>query len=169
MSDGYGRIAFTQDVQKQQERFGSRRFYARHEARHGIFAGADPLTDDVRAYLAERDSFYLATVSETGWPYVQFRGGPPGFLKVLTDHTIGWADFRGNLQYNSAGNVQGNNRVALIVMSYPTRERLEIYGRAAVTYADEDPLTIAALVDDRYHAVVERGVVVTVEAFEWNC
>ncbi len=169
MSDSYDHIAFTEDVQKQQERYGSRRFYARHQARHGSAEGADPLTEDVRDYLAARDSFYLATVSETGWPYVQYRGGPPGFLKVLTDHSIGWADFRGNLQYISTGNVRGNDRVALIVMNYPTRERLKIYGHATVKYASEEPAALAGLVDDRYDAVVERGVVVTVEAFDWNC
>jgi uncharacterized protein len=105
MSQSYGRIAFTDAVAAQQERFGSRRFYAQHQTRAEADGGSDALTDDVRDYLSGRDSFYLATVSETGWPYVQYRGGPLGFLRVLNEHTIGWADYRGNLQYTSTGNL----------------------------------------------------------------
>ncbi|MGV7778848.1 pyridoxamine 5'-phosphate oxidase family protein, partial [Mycobacterium kansasii] len=86
--------------------------------------GPDPLTDDERDYLNERDSFFLASVGATGWPYVQFRGGPPGFLRVIDDRTIGWADFRGNLQYISTGNVAGDNRVAIIAMDYAHKRRL---------------------------------------------
>lgn len=169
MSKSYGRIAFTDAVAAQQERFGSRRFYARHQTRAEDGDGSDALTGDVRDYLAGRDSFYLATVSETGWPYVQYRGGPPGFLQVLSDHTIGWADFRGNFQYISTGNLAGADRVALIVMDYPSRRRLKIYGHASIHDADEEPDLVGRLADDRYEAVVERAVVVTVAAFDWNC
>ena len=169
MSRSYGRIAFTPAVQHEQERHGSRRFYRRHQARAEDVADGDALTDEVRAYLSDRDSFYLASVSETGWPYVQFRGGPPGFLTVLSDHTIGWADFRGNLQYVSVGNVRGNDRVALIVMHYPSRQRLKIYGHASIAEGDSASQVLARLADDRYEAVVERAVVVTVAAFDWNC
>jgi len=127
------------------------------------------MSEDEREYLAERDSFYLATVSETGWPYVQFRGGPPGFLRVVDAHTIGWADFRGNLQYISTGNLAGNDRVALIVLDYPNRQRLKIYGRARVAYLEEEPDLVAQLELPEYDAVVQRAVIVTVEAFDWNC
>src|SRR5271165_4641020 len=160
MSAGYGRIAFTKAVQDEQEHHGSRRFYARHQARAEQAGGPDQLTDEVRDYLSERDSFYLASVSETGWPYVQFRGGPAGFLTVLSQHTVGWADFRGNLQYISTGNLRSDDRVALIVMDYPNRQRLKIY---------KVPELVAQLTRQRYDAVIERAVIVQVEAFDWNC
>ncbi len=169
MSKSYGRIAFTDAVAAQQERYGSRRFYTRHQARADDSDGVDALTDEVRDYLAGRDSFYLATVSATGWPYVQYRGGPPGFLQVLSDHTIGWADFRGNFQYISTGNLTGADRVALIVMDYPSRQRLKVYGHATIHYADAEPDLVGRLADDRYEAVIERAVVVSVAAFDWNC
>lgn len=100
---------------------------------------------------------------------MQFRGGPPGFLRVRGDSTIGWADFQGNLQYISTGNVTGDDRVALIVMDYPHRRRLKIYGRARIVYLDDDADLVAELSMPDYPAVIERGVIVTVEAFDWNC
>jgi predicted pyridoxine 5'-phosphate oxidase superfamily flavin-nucleotide-binding protein len=169
VSNGYGRIAFTPAVQDQQERHGSKRFYDRQATRPGRAGGPDPLTDEVRNYLAERDSFYLASVSETGWPYIQFRGGPAGFLTVLSEDTIGWADFRGNLQYISAGNLHHDDRVALIVMNYPARRRLKIYGHATVHEADEAPALVERVAERHYDAVVERAIVVQVEAYDWNC
>ena len=169
MSNGYGRIAFTPAVQDQQEHHGSRHFYDRQTARADRTAGPDPLTDEVRNYLSKRDSFYLASVSETGWPYIQFRGGPPGFLTVLSNDTIGWADFRGNLQYISTGNLHHDDRVALIVMDYPARRRLKIYGHATVHDAEEAPALVERLAERHYDAVIERAVVVQVEAYDWNC
>jgi predicted pyridoxine 5'-phosphate oxidase superfamily flavin-nucleotide-binding protein len=171
MSRHYQDIAFTEAVSTVQERYGSRQLYDRRRARADgtEAAGGDALSDDERAYLSERDSFYLATVSATGWPYVQFRGGPPGFLQVIDDHTIGWADFRGNLQYISTGNAAGDDRVALIAMDYPTRQRLKIYGRARVAYAEDEPELVARLSLPDYDAVVQRAVVVSVAAFDWNC
>lgn len=133
MSRHYDAIAFTEAVSDIQRRYGSQAFYDRQRARGLLGDGAtggDALTHDERDYLGERDCFYLATVSETGWPYVQFRGGPPGFLRLIDDHTLGWADFRGNLQYVSMGNLVHNDRVAMIAMDYPNRQRLKIYGRA---------------------------------------
>jgi len=108
----YGDIAFTDSVSAVQERYGSRAFYARRALRRPGGGGPDPITPDVRDYLGTRDSCYLATVGETGWPYVQFRGGPPGFLRVLDDHRVGWAEYRGNLQYVSTGNLAHGGRVA---------------------------------------------------------
>ncbi|GAA3938564.1 pyridoxamine 5'-phosphate oxidase family protein [Actinoplanes auranticolor] len=166
MSAHYADIAFTDQVGEVQERYGSQEFYARRRNRH---FGPDRFTSDVRTFLAARDSFYLATVSESGWPYVQYRGGPPGFLRVRDDNTIAWADFQGNLQYISTGNIAGDNRVALIVMDYPHRRRLKIYGHARVVYPDDDADLIAELSNPDYRAVIERGVIVTVEAFDWNC
>ena len=169
MSKHYGTIAFTDDVRAVQCHHGSQVFYDRKRIAGEATPGPDPLTDEEKDYLAERDSFYLATVSETGWPYVQFRGGPKGFLRILDVHSIGWADFRGNLQYISAGNLAGDNRVAIIAVDYVHRRRLKIFGHARTVTAEEDPQLADALKDPAYKAVVERAVVVDVEAFDWNC
>ena len=169
MSNHYGAIAFTDAVVDVQREHGSDGFYGRKRVQGRAAPGTDALTDDEREYLAERDGFYLASVSETGWPYVQFRGGPPGFLRVVDEHTIGWADFRGNLQYITTGNVSGDDRVALIVLDYAQRRRLKIFGHARVVTATEDPALVKSLADPGYAAEVERAVLVTVEAFDWNC
>ena len=169
MSKHYGAIAFTEAVRDVQRDHGSHGFYDRKRVQGKAAPGIDALTEDEKDYLVERDSFYLATVSETGWPYVQFRGGPTGFLHIVDDHTIGWADFRGNLQYISTGNLAGDNRVALIAMDYVHRRRLKIYGRARIVTAEEDPALLRTFADPAYDAVVERAVLVTVEAFDWNC
>jgi uncharacterized protein len=169
VSKHYGTIAFTDDVRAVQCHHGSQAFYDRKRIAGEATPGPDPLTEDERDYLAERDSFYLATVSDTGWPYVQFRGGPKGFLRVLDVHSIGWADFRGNLQYISAGNLAGDNRVSIIAVDYVHRRRLKIFGHARIVTAEEDPQLADALKDPAYKAVVERAVVIDVEAFDWNC
>lgn len=169
MSKHYGAIAFTDAVVDVQREHGSDGFYGRKRVQGKAVPGIDALTDDEREYLAERDGFYLASVSETGWPYVQFRGGPPGFLRVVDDHTIGWADFRGNLQYITTGNVGGDNRVALIVLDYAQRRRLKIFGHARVVTVADDAALVQSFADPGYAAEVERAVLVTVEAFDWNC
>lgn len=169
VSKHYGVIAFTDAVHEVQQRYGSNGFYDRKRVQGAAAPGADALTDDEKDYLAERDSFYLASVSETGWPYVQFRGGPAGFLRVVDDNTIGWADFRGNLQYISTGNLARNNRVALIAVDYVQRRRLKIFGRARVVTAEDDRTLVESFADPGYDAVAERAVLVTVEAYDWNC
>jgi predicted pyridoxine 5'-phosphate oxidase superfamily flavin-nucleotide-binding protein len=169
MSSHYGTVAFTDDVRDAQRHYGSRAIYARVESRARATSGPDPLTETERDFLAARDGFYLATVGETGWPYVQYRGGPPGFLRVVDENTLGWADFQGNLQYISTGNLAGDDRVSLIVMDYAHRRRLKVFGRARVVTATAEPQVIARLADAEYDAVVERGVLVSVEAFDWNC
>jgi predicted pyridoxine 5'-phosphate oxidase superfamily flavin-nucleotide-binding protein len=108
-------------------------------------------------------------VSETGWPYVQHRGGPAGFLKVLDARTIGYADFTGNRQYISAGNLAGDDRVCLFLMDYPHQARLKILGRARVIDEDSDPELLARLDNPHYRARVERGIVIRIEGFDWNC
>lgn len=168
MSRHDGDIDFTDHVNAVQDRYGSGAFYSRHRAPTGRPAVPDAMTSDVRDFLAGRDSFYLATVSQTGWPYVQYRGRPPGLLELIDEYTLGWADFRGNLQYISIGNLSTNERVSMIVMDYPHRRRLKIFGQARVVFAEDDPALIATLTRPEYHAVVERGVVVSVEAFDWN-
>lgn len=169
MSHSYASIAFTQRVRDLQDQHGSGPTYARHVARAGDDVGHDPLDDHVRDFLAERDGFYLASVSETGWPYVQFRGGAAGFLRVVDDHTLGWADFRGNLQYVSTGNVAGDDRVSLIVMDHAHRRRLKIFGRARVVSREDDTVLADRLSTADHEGHVERSVLVDVEAYDWNC
>ena len=169
MSKHYASIAFTDDVRAVQSDHGSDAFYGRKIVAGKAAPGRDPLTEDEKDYLSERDGFYLASVSETGWPYVQFRGGKPGFIHVVDDHTIGWADFRGNLQYISTGNMTGDDRVAIIVLDYAHQRRLKIFGHARIVTADEDPALLKALTDATDDSVVERAVLVDVEAYDWNC
>jgi len=162
----YTRIAFTDSVQRAQERYGGRDAAARVA---GWSVDDRTLTARERDHVEARDGFYMATVSEDGWPYVQFRGGPPGFLKVLDEHTLGFADLRGNRQYVSTGNLSANDRVALILMDYPRRARLKLYARAEVHAADERPELLARLADPADAARAERVVLLHVEAFDWNC
>jgi predicted pyridoxine 5'-phosphate oxidase superfamily flavin-nucleotide-binding protein len=169
MSKHYGEIAFTDAVRDVQDRYGSGAFYEAKTMRAHTAESPDALTEDAREFLGQRDGFYMATVSETGWPYLQFRGGPVGFLRVIDEHTVGWADFRGNLQYISTGNLGADDRVALFAMDYAHRRRLKIYGHARIVTADDDPDLAAALADPSYDAKVERAVIVHVEAFDWNC
>lgn len=118
------------------------------------------------AFIASRDSFYLASISEVGWPYVQHRGGPPGFLRVIDEHTLGFADFRGNRQYLTLGNTAVNPRVSLFLMDYARRRRLKIFGRLSVS---DDAAFVAQLRTPSHDATVERGIRIDVEATDWNC
>jgi uncharacterized protein len=120
-------------------------------------------------FIAARDSFYMATVSETGWPYVQHRGGPAGFLRIIDDKTLAFADFRGNRQYISLGNVAANDRVALFLMDYPNRRRLKIYARIEVTDLTADSALAEKLALPGYKAKPERVYLLHLEAFDWNC
>jgi uncharacterized protein len=169
MSKHYAGIAFTDPVRTVQAEHGSADFYGAKADQARALPGTDQLTGREIDYLAQQDGFYMATVSETGWPYVQYRGGPQGFLRVLDPATIGWADFRGNLQYVSTGNLATNDRVALIVLDYRRQQRLKIYGRARIVRTEDDPELVAQLNDPSYDAIVERGVLITVDAFDWNC
>ena len=121
------------------------------------------------AFIEARDGFFQATVNQDGWPYVQFRGGPAGFLKVLDDQTIGYADFRGNVQYVSVGNMADNDRGALILMGQARRKRLKIWARARIVHAGDEPELVARLTDPDYPAKIERAVILTIEALDWNC
>jgi uncharacterized protein len=166
MSRAFSDIAFTPAVRAVQTRRGSRAAYARLDQ---ATDPRDTLTPAEAEFIAARDGFYQATVSETGWPYVQFRGGPAGFLKVLNAKTLGYADFRGNVQYVSVGNLAGNDRVALMLMDYANRRRLKILGRARLVEERDDPALLARLALPGYKARVERAVIVTVHAYDWNC
>jgi predicted pyridoxine 5'-phosphate oxidase superfamily flavin-nucleotide-binding protein len=126
-------------------------------------------TEAEAAYLSLRDSFYIATVAENGWPYVQHRGGPPGFMRVLDDTTLGFADFRGNRQYISVGNLAADHRACLILMDYPRRQRLKILGHVEIKDLKNDPELAAKLAVPDYKAKVERAFLLHLTAFDWNC
>ncbi len=167
MPHHYARIAFTPAVQAEQEKHGSRGQYARMQAQAGP---NQRLGEPEAELLREADSFYLASVSETGWPYVQHRGGPAGFLKVVSPSRLAFADFRGNRQYVTAGNAATEDRVALIVMDHAHRRRLKLFGRLRfVDAAVADPTLVGAVVHPDYPARVERIALIDVEAFDWNC
>jgi predicted pyridoxine 5'-phosphate oxidase superfamily flavin-nucleotide-binding protein len=129
----------------------------------------DRFTDNEAAFIAARDSFYLASVSESGWPYVQHRGGPPGFLKLLDDRTLAFADFRGNRQYISLGNIAADDRVALILVDYPNRARLKILAHMEARDLSADPELADRLALPGYKGRPERGFVLRLETFDWNC
>lgn len=165
MAKNYAEIAFTESVKRQQEQYGSRQQYARMDR----LARGTTLTFAETEFIAARDGFYLATVGEHGYPYVQFRGGPPGFLRVMDSQTLGYADFRGNRQYLTVGNLDQNDRAALILMDYANRSRLKIYARIEVIHANDRPDLIERLRVPGYDAEVERAMLLHVEAFDWNC
>ncbi len=166
MAHPFGSLVFTPVVQALQERHGSRRQYARILSSPGPAA---PLGADEEAFIADRDSFYMASVGETGWPYVQHRGGPAGFLKVIDPHTIAFADFAGNKQFVSTGNLSNDGRVALILVDYPSQSRLKILGHARVIEGEAAGEWVAAVQDPSYKATVERVFVIHVDAVDWNC
>lgn len=157
-------IAFTPAVKAVQERLGSRQAYAGKEARGG-WSGT--ITDDLARFIAERDSLYLGTVSANGGPYIQHRGGPRGFLKVLDKNTLGFADYRGNRQYISMGNLSENDRACIFLMDYPKRRRIKIWGRAE--FVEDDAGLLKRLVDADYKANPERALIFHVDAWDVNC
>jgi uncharacterized protein len=129
----------------------------------------DRFTESETAFIGERDSFYMATVTENGWPYVQHRGGPRGFLKLLDDKTLGFADFRGNRQYISLGNVAADDRVALILVDYPNRSRLKILAHMEARDIREEPELAERLIVPGYKGKPERAFLLRLESFDWNC
>jgi predicted pyridoxine 5'-phosphate oxidase superfamily flavin-nucleotide-binding protein len=161
MAHALGSLLFTPVVQALQERHGSRRQYARMAASPGPTA---PLGSDEAALIAERDSFYMASVGETGWPYVQHRGGPAGFLKVIDPQTIAFADFGGNKQFISAGNLSRDERVAIILVDYPAQSRLKILGHVRTIEGAAMADWLPAVQDPAYKATIERVFVVHVDA-----
>jgi predicted pyridoxine 5'-phosphate oxidase superfamily flavin-nucleotide-binding protein len=157
-------IAFTPAVKDLQERKGSRRGYAGMEERGGW---SDRVDSDLAAFIAERDSFYLGTASAEGQPYIQHRGGPKGFLKVLDESTLAFADYAGNRQYISMGNLSENDQAYMFLMDYPNRRRVKIWGHAEVI--EDDPALLERLVDPAYKARPERVFVFHIEAWDTNC
>ena len=165
MGHQFAQIAFTDSVREVQESHGSREGYSGMEdgEDHNHLLGARET-----AFIQARDSFYMASVSETGWPYVQHRGGPPGFMRVLDEKTLGFADFAGNRQFLSVGNLRKDDRVSLFFMDYPNRTRLKLLGRVRELGKDDTELLPQLKLND-YRARVERGFIIRVEAFDWNC
>lgn len=157
-------LAFTPEVIAQQQHFGSRASYAQAAAGRAM----DRLGDEEKTFLEARDGVYIATVASDGWPYVQFRGGPPGFIHVLDHRTIAFADVRGNRQYISTGHLSHDDRLALIAMDYADPSRLKLFGHAELIEPDADP-ALASVLEQRTDGRVERIVRIRVAGLDWNC
>jgi predicted pyridoxine 5'-phosphate oxidase superfamily flavin-nucleotide-binding protein len=165
MAKNFAEIAFTDAVKKLQEKHGSRRGYERMER----FSKVDGLTDHEMSFIQNRDSFYLASIGAKEFPYIQHRGGPKGFLKVLDSKRIGFIDFIGNKQYVSVGNMATNTNVALIMIDYPTRTRLKIYAKSEVIELKDNPELYEIVDLEDYKFRPERMMVFHIEAYDWNC
>jgi predicted pyridoxine 5'-phosphate oxidase superfamily flavin-nucleotide-binding protein len=167
MGRRFAELAFTPLVKEQQLRHGSRRQYERIEQYDNA---GNRLGPDEQAFIRERDGFYMASVGESGWPYIQFRGGPRGFFQVIDDQTLGFADLRGNKQYISTGNLLQNDRVALFLMDYPAQSRLKILGHVEI---HEDGVLAKQWIErlrvPGEKSPAERALLIRVEAFDWNC
>ena len=166
MKQNFTQFAFTDSVRKEQEKYGSRKSYQRMEEN-----GPDQsqIFQRETTHIEAMDSFYMSTVGENGWPYVQFRGGPKGFLKVIDSQTVGYADFRGNMQYISTGNIRATKKAVLILLDYPTKTRLKIWAETEILDPDEHPKLKDQLVLTDYKAKVERLVIFNIKSFDWNC
>ncbi len=165
MNQNFTQFAFTDSVKKAQEHYGTRDSYARMETSGDRFS----LTYNEIAFIESRDSFYMGTVGENGWPYVQFRGGPKGFLKVIDESTIAYVDFRGNGQYISTGNINGSSKTSLFLMDYPTKKRLKIWAETTITPANDNEQLLKQLQVHGYKARIERIVIFKIQAYDWNC
>jgi uncharacterized protein len=167
MAQNYIHTLFTDAARDMQEQAGSRTAYARME--EGAEGNPDLLGKKEAMFISARDSFYIASVTADGWPYVQHRGGPAGFVKLLDGNRIAFADFRGNKQYVSTSNLQAEPRVSLFLMDYPNKRRLKIIGKAQIVELDDDPELVTSLMSADYKAVPERVYVIEVIGFDWNC
>ncbi len=165
MAKNFGAIAYSDEVKAMQEKSGSRATYARMERDTYI----DGLTDNEVDFIAQRDSFYMASIGERGFPYIQHRGGPKGFLKVLDAKRIGFIDFKGNMQFITVGNLATNNNVALIMVDYPTRARLKIFAKAEIVELKDNPELYELMDLQAYKFKPERMMVLNIEAYDWNC
>ena len=163
----FAELMFSDAAKAEQTRAGSRGSYARMERPEA--PARDRLGPEEAAFIAARDSFYMASVAANGWPYVQHRGGAPGFLRVLDERTLGFADLVGNKQYVSVGNLASDDRVALFLMDYPNQRRLKLLGHARTVGVEDGPEMVERLPVSGYPAAVERGIVIRVEGFDWNC
>ncbi|XUY28577.1 pyridoxamine 5'-phosphate oxidase family protein [Agrobacterium sp. rho-8.1] len=165
MAYGFLDIATTPSVRAAQAEMGADHLWSDFSG-HREF---DRFTENEEAFVRSRDTFYMASVSETGWPYVQHRGGPPGFLKVVDDRSLAFADYRGNRQYISTGNFAANDRACLILMDYPSRSRLKIYVHVEKLSLDDEPGLTELVIDTAYKAKLERVFRLKLVSFDWNC
>lgn len=165
MAKNFAEIAFSAAAKALQEQYGSRSGYERMEKMNVV----DGLSRNEKGFIEQRDSFYLASIVSNGFPYIQHRGGPKGFVKVLDKHTIGFIDFTGNKQYISVGNFATNNKVALFMMDYPAKARLKILARAEVVDLDENSELLEKLDLGEYEHRPERIILFHIEAYDWNC
>ncbi len=165
MAKNFAAIAFSPAVKEMQEKLGSRASYARMEKNTWL----DGLTENESAFISQRDSFYMASIGENGFPYIQHRGGPKGFLKVLDAKRLGFIDFKGNMQFITVGNLVTNNNVALILVDYPAKARLKIYARAEIVELADNPDLHNVLDLSDYKFRPERMMILHVEAYDWNC
>ncbi len=165
MAINYASVAFTDQVKALQQKYGSRTSYERMEKRQVI----DGLSENEVNFIRERDSFYMATIGENGFPYIQHRGGPKGFLKVIDLNTIGFIDFTGNKQYISVGNLATNKNTSLILMDYAAQARLKIYARVEIVALNAKPEWTNLFTLENYAARPERILVLYIEAYDWNC
>jgi predicted pyridoxine 5'-phosphate oxidase superfamily flavin-nucleotide-binding protein len=165
MDQNFTKFAFTESVKQVQAKYGSRKSYARLEGSGDRYV----LTDREIPFIESRDSFFMATVGENGWPYVQFKGGPKGVLKIIDNRTLAIADFRGNRQYISVGNFNFSNKTCLFLIDYPLQQRLKIWAEADILEASEHPALLAQLSSPGYKAVNERIIIFNIQAYDWNC
>jgi hypothetical protein len=163
MTERFMQTVLTPSVLAAQQHYFGRRAVITNAPEH------DPLTDEERAFIEARDSFYMGTISESGWPYIQHRGGKAGFLRVVSLRQLAFADYKGNRQMLSTGNLAANDRVSLFLMDYPRRERLKILGRARVEDARQHPELVAQLAEPEARGLVERLFFIEVLSFDWNC
>ncbi len=165
MAKNFGEIAFTDAVKKLQEKYGSRNSYSRMEK----FNVIDGLTDSEISFIQNQDSFYLASIGSNNFPYIQHRGGPKGFLKILDANRIGFIDFTGNKQYVTVGNMATNNNVSLIMVDYPSKSRLKIYAKSEIVELKDNPSLYEKLNLKNYKFRPERMLILNIEAYDWNC
>jgi len=161
----YGQLAFSDAAKALQEQYGSRDMYEQ-VAKRNVTEG---LSDNEKLFMTHQDHFYMASIGENGYPYIQHRGGPQGFVKVLDDHTVAFVDFSGNKQYITAGNIKNDPHVALIMISYPHRARLKLYARAKIVELQDDMALFARLDPVAYKHRPERVMVLDITAYDWNC
>jgi predicted pyridoxine 5'-phosphate oxidase superfamily flavin-nucleotide-binding protein len=161
----YGELAFSDAAKALQEEVGSRRAYQQMEKNQVV----DGLTDNEVRFIDNQDHFYMASYGENGYPYIQHRGGPAGFVKVLDERTVAFVDFSGNKQYISAGNIETNANVALIMISYPHRARLKLYAKARIVQIADQPELFEQIDPAEYKHKPERMIVLDIQAYDWNC
>jgi uncharacterized protein len=166
MAKHFMELAFSDSVRNVQEKYGTRTPYQKMEEKDAF---RNKLTWQEKGFIQNHDSFYMASVGENDWPYMQYRGGPKGFLKVIDENTLGFADFRGNGQYISSGNLNAKKKTVLFLMDYANQQRLKIWAETDVLHAADHPDWVKKLIVSDYAAIIERIFIFNVQAFDWNC